>query len=249
MLTQAKVVAVRAHKTIYRNGDKCIKVFDETFPKHDVLNEALNQARVENIGLNVPKILEVARIDGKWAIVSEYIPGQTLAELMEQNPEKMDEYLALFVDIQASVLAKKCAHLNRLKEKMDRKISQADIDATTRYELHTRLNSVPSKHQVCHGDFDPSNIIITDNGPYIIDWSHVTQGNPEADAARTYLRFKLSKEDTNAEQYLDLFCKKMRIEKRHIQKWMPIVAASQSVKSNPDEREFLLSWASVVEYQ
>ena len=30
---------------------------------------------------------------------------------------------------------------------------------------------------------------------------------------------------------------------------MPIVAASQSVKGNEHEREFLLSWATVVDYE
>ena len=249
MVALDRIIAVRNRKTVYRDGDKCIKVFDETFSKADILNEALNQARVENIGLNVPKILEVAMIDGKWAIVSDYIPGKTLEELMMKEPENKQAYFEQFVDIQIQILSKKCPLLNRIKEKMNSKISMADIDATTRYELHTRLNGMPNADQVCHGDFDPSNVIISENGPFIIDWSHVTQGNPEADAARTYLRFWLSGNIQGAENYLDIFCKKSSFEKQMIQRWMPIVATSQSVKSKPEEREFLLSWANVVEYQ
>ncbi|MBQ9276010.1 MAG: aminoglycoside phosphotransferase, partial [Clostridia bacterium] len=88
-----KVIATRKNKKVYRDGENCIKVFDADFSKVDVLNEALNQARVENTGLNVPKIKEVCMIDGKWAIVSEYIEGETLASLMEKHPEKFDEYL------------------------------------------------------------------------------------------------------------------------------------------------------------
>ena len=68
-----RVIAVRNSKTIYRDGDKCVKVFNENYSKSDVLNEALNQARIEETGLNIPKILEVTMIDGKWAIVTEYI--------------------------------------------------------------------------------------------------------------------------------------------------------------------------------
>ncbi|MCI7759771.1 MAG: aminoglycoside phosphotransferase, partial [[Eubacterium] saphenum] len=67
-----KVIAVRNTKTIYRDGDKCIKLFNEDYSKADVLNEALNQARVEETGLNIPKIIEVTTVDGKWAIVSEF---------------------------------------------------------------------------------------------------------------------------------------------------------------------------------
>ena len=245
-----KIIAVRNNKTIYRDGDKCIKVFNEGFSKADVLNEALNQARIEGTGLNIPKVLEVTMIEGKWAIVSEFIKGKTLAQLMEEDPEKKDEYLALLVDLQLEMHSKTCAHLNKLKDKMNRKISESNLDATTRYDLHTRLEGMPKHKKVCHGDFNPSNIIITEDGtPYILDWSHATQGNASADAARTYLLFWLNGDIEGAKKYLDLFCEKSNTAKQYVQKWMPIVAASQSVKGNEHEREFLLSWVNVVDYE
>ncbi len=245
-----QVIAKRKAKTIYREGDKCVKLFDEDYSKADVLNEALNQARIEQTNLHIPKILAVTTIDGKWAIVSQFIPGKTLAKLMEEQPEKQEEYLNLLVDLQIEALSQKSPLLNKLQDKMHRKISESSLDATTRYELHTRLNGMPKHDKVCHGDFNPSNIIITDDGtPYILDWSHATQGNASADAARTYLLFCLEGKKQMAETYLNLFCKKSDTARQYVQKWMPIVAASQSVKGNEEEREFLLSWINVVEYE
>ena len=215
-----KIIAVRTSKTVYRDGDTVIKVFDENYSKADVLNEALNQARIEETGLNIPKILEVSKMDGKWALTSEYIPGVTLQQLMDKYPEKKNEYLEQFVDIQMQVHSKTCPLLTKLKDKMNRKINETDLDATTRYELHTRLEGMPKHKKVCHGDFNPSNIIIRDDGtPYIIDWSHATQGNASADVARTYLLFWLSGDISGAEAYLDLFCKKSDTAKQYIQKW------------------------------
>lgn len=245
-----KIIAVRTGKTIYKDEDKAVKVFDSDYSKADILNEALNQARIEETGLNIPKILGVTMENGKWAIVSEYIKGKTMAQLMEENPDKFDEYLEQFVDIQMSIHEKKAPLLTKLKDKMNRKISQADIDATTRYELHTRLEGMPKHNKVCHGDFNPSNIIITDEGvPYILDWSHATQGNASADVARTYLLFWLDGNIEGAKKYMDLFCKKSDTARQYIEKWLPIVAASQSVKGNAKEREFLLSWVDVVDYE
>lgn len=244
------VIAVRTNKTLYRDGDNSIKVFDVEYSKADVLNEALNQARVEETGLNIPKALEVSKIDGRWAIVSEYISGKTLETLMAENPEKEDEYLDLFVDLQMKVHSKTSPLLTKLKDKMNRKISLADLDETTRYELHTRLEGMPKHNKVCHGDFNPSNVIITESGiPYIIDWAHATQGNASADVARTYLLFCLDGKKELADKYLDLFCAKSKTEKKYVQKWMPIVAASQSVKGKPEERDFLHSWTNVVDYE
>ena len=169
---------------------------------------------------------------------------------MDENPDKIDEYMNLFVDIQLDIHSRKAPLLNKLKDKMNRKISETDLDATTRYELHTRLEGMPKHNKVCHGDFRPSNVIVGEDGVnYIIDWAHATQGNASADAARTYLVFYLKGEEELAEKYLDLFCQKSDTAKQYVQKWLPIVAASQSVKRNPEEKELLMKWLDVVDYE
>ena len=243
------VVAVRNIKTVYRDGDKAIKVFNEEYSKADVLNEALNQARVEETGLDIPRIIEVTKLDGKWAIVSDFIEGKTMSQIMQEEPDRIGELLEQFVGIQLHIHAQRAPLLTKLKDKMNRKIAETSLDATTRYELHTRLEGMPKHNKVCHGDFNPSNIIITDDGtPYIIDWSHATQGNASADAARTYLLFWLNGDIDAAKKYLSLFCDKSDTAMQYVQKWMPIVAASQTVKGNAAEREFLHSWIDVVDY-
>ena len=245
-----RIIAVRNRKTIYRDGDRCIKVFDTNYSKADVLSEALNQARMEETDLFIPKILEVTKLEGKWVIVSEYIKGKTLAQLIQEHPDRKQKYLEKMVDIQMDIHSKRCPLLNKLKDKMNRKISQAELDATIRYDLHTRLEGMPKHDKVCHGDFNPSNIIITEDGSAcVLDWSHVTQGNASADVARTYLLFWLDGDMEGAEEYLRIFCEKSATPRQYVQKWMPIVAASQSVKGNEKEREFLLEWANVVEYE
>ena len=245
-----RIIAVRNAKTVYRDGDKCIKVFDDVYSKADVLNEAQNQARVEETGLFIPRILEVGNVDGKWAIISDYIEGKTLDQLMKEDPSRQMEFLDSFVSLQMEVHSKSCPLLGKLKDKMNRKISQAELDATTRYDLHTRLEGMPRHERLCHGDFNPSNIIVTQDGRRcILDWAHATIGNASADVARTYLLFWLEGKMDLAEAYLDLFCSKSGTSKQYVQKWMPIVAASQSVKGNEKEREFLLGWANVVEYE
>ena len=245
-----RVIAVRNNKTIYRDGERCIKVFNAEYSKADVLNEALNQARIEETGLNIPKILEVTMVDGKWAIVYEFIKGKTLAQLMVEDPDNKEKYIEMLVDLQMTVHSKTCPLLGKLKDKMSRKIAQTDFDATTRYDLHTRLEAMPKHSKVCHGDFNPSNVVMTEDGSlYILDWAHATQGNASADVARTYLLFWLNGDIEGADFYLNTFCKKSDTAKQYVQKWMPIVAASQSVKGNEKEREFLAGWVGVVDYQ
>ncbi len=237
-------------KELYKTSEGFVKTFDSNYSKADILNEALNHARVEETDLNMPRIKAIEVLDGKWSIIMDYVEGENLAELMAEHPEKEDEYLDLFVDLQRTVLSKKVPMLNRLKEKMQSRISLAKLDATTRYDLHTRLDSLPKHYNLCHGDFQPSNVIIAKDGtPYIVDWAHATQGNASADVATTYLMFYLDGKQKLAEKYLRTYCLKSDTAIQYVQKWIPIVAASRLTKAKAEEDEFLRRWIDVVDYE
>ena len=245
------VLATRPHKVIYRDGDKVWKVFDANYPKTDVLNEALNQARVEETGLPIPRVHGVTvNEEGKWAIISDYIEGETLAEKMEKDPENVGKYMKEFVEIQLEIHDKTAPLLNKMKDKMSVRINSLKaVNATTRYELSTRLESMPKHKKVLHGDFNPTNVVIDKEGKYyILDWSHATQGNASADAATTYLLLTLQ-DPKLAEMYINLFCDMSDTAKQYVQRWLPIVAASRLTKAIPEEKDLLEKWLDVVEYE
>lgn len=244
-------IAERRTKTVYKDENKTIKLFVEDYSKAAILNEALIQSRVEeNTDLNMSRLIEVTKINNRWALVTEFIDGTPLDVLMREHPEREDEYLNLFIDIQLEIMSKKVPLLNRLKDKYRRKLAEAEIDEATRYELLQRLEGTKNHDKLCHGDFNPSNVIINENGEYsIIDWAHATQGNASADAAKTFLLFSLNNQTELAEKYLNLFTEKSGLEKRGVQRWIPIVAAVQLKKGRDEKRELLGKWIDVVDYE
>lgn len=249
-LDEKNLVIKRISKEVYKCDDVIVKVFEPSHPKSAVLNEALNTARVEETGLDIPSVKEVAQVEGKWALVIEFKEGKTMEEIMASDKANLEQHMSDFVDLQLTVHDKKAPLLNKLKDKLSRKINGLkELDATTRYELLTRLESMPKHSKVCHGDFNPSNVIVADDGKMtVVDWAHATQGNASADAAMTYLLFVL-KDQEMADMYLDMFCKKSDTAKQYVQQWLPIVAAAQLTKDNAMEKEFLLRWIDVIEYQ
>ena len=84
-LEEKNLIVKRAYKSVYKCDDCIVKVFNEGHLKSDVFNEALNTARVEETGLDIPKVKEVTQIDGKWAIAIEYKAGKTLEDMMESE--------------------------------------------------------------------------------------------------------------------------------------------------------------------
>ena len=241
----------RPTKDVYKDGDNTIKLFVENYSKCDILNEALIQARVEeNTDLNIPLLREVTKINNRWAIVSEYIEGETIEELMNKYPEKNEEYLNWFIEIQLTVLSREVPFLNSIKDKYSKRINQLpEISDAIRYELLQRLDSMPNHDKLCHGDFVPSNVVIKpDTNWAIIDWSHATQGNASADAANTYLNFIIANQEDRANSYINLFAEKSGIDIHLIQKWIPIVAAVRLQKGKENEKEVLHKFIDVVDF-
>lgn len=237
------LIAVRDNKKVYRCDGRTVKVFDKSCSKTAILNEARNQAIIEREGVNVPAFLSFRIEDGCFVTESEYIDGVTLDVLMKENPNRFDEYLRLFVDLQADFQSKSSLILTRLRDRYNRQINMAELTATVRFSLHARLSAMPRSQHICHGDFNPSNVIVASNGTaYILDWSRATQGNPLADAAMTCILFCLDGEIETAKKYLDIYCEKTGADINSIKRWIPIVAAASSTDVTGEKREKLLSW-------
>lgn len=243
------LVSASSTAEIYRDGDKAIKLFRPDCPKTVALYDALTHARVEEAGLNVPKIYDVTVTDGRWAVVMDYIEGKTMAQLMAEQPEKKEDYINQMVDIQIGIHTHTMPRLSKLKDKLSRVINELDVlDDVKRYELLSRLESRPKHIKLCHGNFTPDNIILNENGVYVLDWHNARQGNASADVSNTYLIFSLNDKEM-AELYLNRFCQQTNTSKKYVQDWLPLVAAARLSLGKPEEHDFLMHWLDVVLYE
>ena len=173
-----------------------------------------------------------------------------MKQLMDENPKKVDDYLAQMVDLQIEINNLRSAKISKLKDYLKRSIESLDmIDDVKKYELLTRLEAMPKHVKLCHGDFSPENIIINDDGVFIVDWLKAKQGNASADIAKTYLTFCLDHHTEWAEKYLKMYCAKTGTAVKYVQEWLPIVAAAQLKFKRPEERELLLTWIDIADYQ
>lgn len=240
-LEKKKLIVKREYKEVYKCEDGIVKIFENDHPKADVFNEALNTARVEATGLDIPCVKEVSQIDGKWALLIEYKEGTTLEAMMNADPENLEKYMEDFVDLQLEMHSKKSPRLNKLKDKLSAQINGLkELDATTRYELLTRLESMPKHDKVCHGDFNPSN----DNL-----WKERKDDDRRLGSRNTGkcqcrrcddVSVVCLERSEKGDLYMKLFCKKSDTARQYVQQWLPIVAAAQLSKNNEMEKEFLM---------
>ena len=251
LLKTAGKVAMTDKIEVLELDGKAWKLFDKSFSKASVFYEAMLQTLAEGTGLNVPQIYGIEQVDERFAIVSQYIEGKTVAQLMEEKPAMADEYIGLMVEQQLRIHSKNVHDVKKLKHQLERKIKAAPyIDDIKKYELLTRLASMPEHNKLCHGNFGPENVILDGlDNVYIIDWVAATRGNAAADAAKTYLKLTLVRTES-AEEYLRLFCEKTGTARNYVQEWLPIMAAAYLTERNLTEREksVMLTWLDVVDY-
>ncbi len=153
-----KVIVERNNKVVYDNGDTVVKVLSGSKPSADIMNQALNLTSAEQAGINVPSLVEISKVGNCWAVSTRKVAGKTIRQLIEEHPEKEDEYLNKFVDIELAIHAHKAPLLTRQKDKFTRMINSIPdiLDEATRYELLLKLDGMKPHTKVCHGDFVPS---------------------------------------------------------------------------------------------
>lgn len=247
----AESVAHSAKIEVLELNGIAYKLFDKSFSPTQIFYEALLQTMASEAGIRVPKIYGIEQIDDRLAILSEYIEGKTVAQLMEEYPGKRDYYLELLANTQLDIHSHTVADIKKLKHKIAREIKALSaLDEIKKYELETRLASMPEHNKLCHGNFGPENVVIDEmDNIIVLDWVAAARGNSTADIAKTYLKLTLASTEA-AEKYIGIICEKTGIDRQYVYEWLPLMAACGLYEKNPSEKEkaVLYSWLDVVDY-
>lgn len=224
---------------IYLSNNKIIKVYNDYLPDSESINEANKQKYAYSCGLPVPKIIEVTKINGKQAIIMEYVGGETLGELMLKDKEQAEYYLNISVNIQLEVHSIIPEAIESMHDKLYRQIETVNkLDNRQKSYLLKKLESFTYESRLCHGDFHLFNLIMTDNQVVIIDWVDSSAGDIRADVYRTYLLYSQFSTEL-ADMYLRLYCENSGLLKSEVFQWAPIIAGarlSERVSSENSER-------------
>lgn len=226
---------------IYLSDNKIIKVFNDHLSDSEPIKEAAKQQTAYSYGLPVPKVIDVTKINGKRAVIMEYIQGDTLGDLLLKNKEKAEIYLSLSIDIQMKIhnIEPDSQDVESMKDKLARQIESVhQLDKNQKNNLIEELDLMTYENRLCHGDFHLFNLIQTSQQIVIIDWVDASVGDIHADVFRTYLLYSQVSTDL-AEMYLNLYCEKSEMLKADVLKWAPILAAahlSESVSTDNTEQ-------------
>ncbi|WP_426980117.1 phosphotransferase [Bacillus pseudomycoides] len=222
-------IAIGNTAKIYLYDNKIVKVFKKHFPNTESLYEAKKQEYAYSCGIQVPKVLEVTEIKGRQAIIMEYVIGKTVGDLLIHNMERAEHYISICVNAQQKVHAVVVDSdlLEPMSEKLYRQIkSTHNLDEKQKGKLLRKLDSMVFEPRLCHGDFHPFNLILSNDNVKIIDWVDASAGDIRADVYRTYLLYAQASVEL-AEMYLRIYCKNAGLSRDEVIKWAPIIAGAR----------------------
>jgi len=172
-------------------GGRVLKLFRPGWGEGDARYEARKAEAVYAAGLPAPAVHGVTQVDERFGIVYEEIVGRPLMESLQRRPWAIHETARFLADLHLQVHKARIPALPRVADRLTRAIERApELAEQERASLLTLLGRLPGGNAVCHGDFHPGNVYLTERGPIILDWMDATQGNPVADVARTAVLFR-----------------------------------------------------------
>ena len=246
--------------------DRILKLYQSWMPGFLVEQEFTVTRAAQTAGVPVPATEELVETDGRFGIVFERIHGPSMLKGLETSPWTMVAVAHQMAELHARINS--CiapSGLPSQRAQIEESIAAAkDLPDAKKEAARRSLSRLPEGDRLCHGDFHPDNILVSDHGLVVIDWFNGTCGNPHADVSRTSLLLKTGglpprtpphmRLVLNAsrymlyEQYLKHYLHLHPARRSQIAAWeLPLTAARlREVGDYPNEKAMLLKRLDVL---
>lgn len=253
MVEKGALLATGATAEIYAWGEEhVLKLYLPRYAKRYADYEASMTRTAHDLGLGAPALEAQVEIDGRHGIIIQRVHGIPMSDYWRERPFRR----TLLV---ARQMAEIHTHIHAAAPEGD--LPQQPVVLTERIEcapgishatktaLLQHLRELPTGNRVCHGDFHLENVLVDGDKRVVIDWIDMTQGNPLADVARTYIVLSQAMAQFSLRNlipgiflrvflsaYLRDYCRINRVQVAEIAAWFPVIAAARLNESSADPK-------------
>lgn len=238
----------------YAWGDgRIVKLFTRGTDPSVVEYEAWATNIAHQAGAPAPAVFGVVEVDGRLGIIFPRYEGETLLSMAVRGSIDPGETGAIMARLQHSLHAGQYRTplrtfrswaLSTISELRQRGLAATVLDTVS--EVLLRL---PEGGTLCHGDLHPGNILMTADGPVIIDWISALNADPLVDVAREHLTLTLLFVDSGWDaqlraadaSFISTYARLARLTTddllAQLAPYMTVMAAMRLVESGSTERE------------
>lgn len=204
----SKLIGQGRTAELFEYGDnKILKIYGLSMPKDSCEKEFIITQNVYNQFNICPKAYELIESDGREGAIYERITGKTLLNNMLSNVFKINSMSRQLAHYHCSMQAPVNFKLLTVQEKLKRDIkNNSELSDGVKRHVYEYIDKLPTDNVLCHFDFHPDNIMMSDKGPVIIDWMTACVGDKLADVARTGILLRYGEMTTNSKMGISYCC-------------------------------------------
>jgi thiamine kinase-like enzyme len=249
----------REAEVIFWDNNKVLKLFREGLSLEYVDFEFKIGQLVQKHYQFAPKVFEKITHNKRQGIIYEYILGKPMNEAIISHPLNIKKFAKMFAKLHVEMHTQVVPEIRDQRDYFKRRIlSDEHLTSKQKEIIIQHLKMLNKGTILCHGDFHLENVLVTENNFYVIDWSVVTAGNPNADIARTLYILKYGNDPTAIERsfwmnliikffrfyfvrkYFRTYKKLKNVSLKDVKKWNLIIYAVRLGEQIQEENAFLL---------
>jgi hypothetical protein len=195
--SRRELVAEGSRSVVFAVGSSSvIKVPLPGTPSTWMAAEAVYSKAVGAVGAPAPAMLGCEQVDGATAIRFSRVDGSSLWDVAQDQPRNALEFGAELAAVHLQLRSLPVPILlpelhSRIVAKLHRAQSVLLDELPDLLRLAELLSQSATHTVMCHGDLHPKNVLISADGPVLVDWFDASRGPWIADVARTVLLLEM----------------------------------------------------------
>ncbi|MHB8360777.1 MAG: aminoglycoside phosphotransferase family protein [Thermoplasmataceae archaeon] len=234
-----KIIGVGNTATVYEwEKGKVIKLFYQDYPKTAVEKEFHNAKAISNMNFSKPKVYDIIFYEQRMGIVYDRVEGESLLDWVTTTGD-VHGCAVYMAKLHKSIIQYEISNVPNYKEFLKSNILNALTDTSKKQkEALKTLDKMQDGNTLCHGDFHPGNIFISDCHTMVIDFMNICHGNFLYDVARTVFLLEYAPvplEMKNREIILlfkkalaDSYLLEMNVTREMIQDYLSVINAGKA---------------------
>lgn len=239
------IIGQGSNGIVYRTDPETIvKVYKYPDALDDIRHEREVARRALILGIPTAISYDIVKVGDKYGSVFELLNAKSFTELIIENPDDLDKYVTIYVDVLKRIHATEASESDFPDIKKTALKWINDIENELPEEMITKLrrmiNEIPFSNTLVHGDYHTNNLMMQGDEALMIDMDTLSLGNPVFDFASIYSAYSGFSEVDNTviEKFLGI----------SLETGLKILNRTFELYFDPDVRELNLSKARVISY-